>query len=327
MNLFYKKHLTVLSVVFMSLLVVCCTRKKVVTETNATDTMTETDLQRVIDSLKEEPHPTQQDIDFVRANTTFDGDYAWCTYAEIDLEFDSLRILREKLQESKEYRQLAPLFDEGWKLFQRYQDACIDAFYVSKEIGEIGSGVAQSINTSGIASRVSQQYLLADRGTLSQLCNAHPNTEDHHQTITPKMIDDAYACMMEVQEDCEYCHPASAASYSRKNKQSALRKEQNLWNQWMAYRAVISEKLPKEIRPYFDNGTNNAMRDKLIELKNQYRDIGIIGGDIERCHLPEDCSDKDLMEYPSFNHVWDIYEQHLDDTNWTGWKRSQIYDK
>ena len=263
----------------------------------------------------------------MRAHTTFDGDYAWCTYAEIDLKFDSLRVLREKLQKSKEYQQLAPLFEEEWELFQRYQEACIDAFYVSKEIGEIGSGVARSINTSDIASRVCQEYLLADRGALSQLCKAHPNPEGHHQTITPKMIDDAYACMMEAQKDCEYCDSASATAYSRENKQSALRKEQNLWNQWMSYRAALSEKLPKEIRPYFDNGTNNAMRVKLIELKNQYQDIGIIGGDIERCHLPADCSDKDLMEYPSFHPVWDLYLQHLDDKNWTDWKRSEIYDR
>lgn len=45
--------------------------------------MTVTDLQRVIDSLKAKPHLTQQDIDFVRAHTIFDGDYAWCTYAEL----------------------------------------------------------------------------------------------------------------------------------------------------------------------------------------------------------------------------------------------------
>ncbi|MBR3578343.1 MAG: hypothetical protein IKN98_06135 [Bacteroidales bacterium] len=308
MTLFYKQHPTLLPVVFMALLVVGCTSTKV-------------------ERLKAKPHPTQQDIDFVRAHTTFDGDYAWCTYAEIDLQFDSLRILREKLQKSKEHQQFAPLFEEEWELFQRYQEACIDAFYVSKEIGEIGSGVARSINTSDIASRVCQQYLLADRGVLSQLCKAHPNTEAHHQTITPKMIDDAYACMMEAQKDCEYCDSASAAAYSRENKQSALRKEQNLWNQWMSYRAALSEKLPEKVRPYFDNGTNNAMRVKLIELKNQYQDIGIIGGDIERCHLPADCSDKDMMEYPSFHHVWNIYGQHLDDKNWTDWKRSEIYDK
>lgn len=308
MNLFHKLYPTLLPVVFMALLAIGCASQKV-------------------ERLKAKPHPTQQDIDFVRANTTFDGDYAWCTYAEIDLQFDSLRILREKLQKSTEYQQLAPLFEEEWELFQHYQKACIDAFYVSKEIGEIGSGVARGIFGSDIASHVSQQYLLADKGALSQLCKAHPNPEDHHQTITPKMIDDAYACIIEAQEDCEYCDSAAAAAYSRETKQSALRKEQNLWNQWMSYRAALSEKLPEKVRPYFDNGTNNAMRVKLMELKNQYQDIGIIGDDIERCHLPADCSDKDLMEYPSFNHVWDIYDHHLGDTNWTDWKRSQIYDK
>ena len=54
MNLFHKLHPTLLPVVFMALLVVGCTSTKV-------------------ERLKAKPHPTQQDIDFVR-----------CTYAEID---------------------------------------------------------------------------------------------------------------------------------------------------------------------------------------------------------------------------------------------------
>ena len=75
------------------------------------------------------PHPARYRL--CEDHTTFDGDYVWCTYAEIDLQFDSLRVLREKLQESKECQQLAPMFNEEWELFQRYQDACINAFYVS----------------------------------------------------------------------------------------------------------------------------------------------------------------------------------------------------
>ena len=58
MNLFHKLHPTLLPVIFMALLVVGCASKKV-------------------ERLKAKPHPTQQDIDFVRPHTTFDGDYAW----------------------------------------------------------------------------------------------------------------------------------------------------------------------------------------------------------------------------------------------------------
>ena len=65
MNLFHKLHPTLLPVLFLALLVIGCTSKKV-------------------ERLKAKPHPTQQDIDFVRAHTTFDGDYAWCTYTRID---------------------------------------------------------------------------------------------------------------------------------------------------------------------------------------------------------------------------------------------------
>lgn len=58
MNLFHKLHPTLLPVIFMALLGIGCTSKKV-------------------ERLKAKPHPTQQDIDFVRPHTTFDGDYAW----------------------------------------------------------------------------------------------------------------------------------------------------------------------------------------------------------------------------------------------------------
>lgn len=58
MTHFHKLHPTLLPVLFLALLVIGCTSKKV-------------------ERLKEKPHPTQQDIDFVRVHTTFDGDYAW----------------------------------------------------------------------------------------------------------------------------------------------------------------------------------------------------------------------------------------------------------
>lgn len=118
------------------------------------------------------------------------------------------------------------------------------------------------------------------------------------------MIDKAYALMIDAQENSEY---DDSEEYSRENKQNLLRKEQKAWNQWIAYRVSMSENLPEETRVYFDNGTNNVMRHKLIQLKNQYADVGVVSNDILRCTLPYNCTDDDLMEYTSFDHVWSIY--------------------
>ena len=51
----------------------------------------------------------------------------------------------------------------------------------------------------------------------------------------------------------------------------------------------VASQLPNDIRPYFENGTNNAMRAKLIQLKNQYA-MGAYGDDVIKIrtrHLSE----------------------------------------
>ena len=92
----------------------------------------------------------------------------------------------------------------------------------------------------------------------------------------------------------------------------ALRNEQGCWNKWMGYRERLSKNLPQDIREGYDECTNLTMRTKLIQLKNQNQGLGLASDEMIECLLPDDCSDKALLEYPCFNVVW---KKHRGDTN------------
>jgi len=313
-----RTYSSIFLLVILALVNVSCSNHKPTATESVSDTLSEVDMnQRMIDSLKAMPVITQQDIDFIMEHTTNDGDYYWCFQAELDLQYDSLRRMREEIQKSPEHQEIAKLFDEEWELFQKYRDASRDAYFVCEEIDQIGSASARAISISSIDQSCYQEYALADKDALSQLCGDNPRKESHRK-ITQSMIDAAYAQMIDSQED-------GGNNCSRKVKQDHLRKEKEAWTKWMAYRTAMSKRLPNDVRTYFDNATNNTMRHKLISLKNQYQNLGVISGDIERCWLPQNCSDDDLLKYPSFHHIWEIYLQHLDDAQWTDWKRSLIY--
>ena len=72
----------------------------------------------------------------------------------------------------------------------------------------------------------------------------------------------------------------------------------------MECREVVSQKLTDELRTVYDGCTNQMMRTKLLQLKNQNQALGLISGDVLECALPDDCSDKELLEYPGFDKVW-----------------------
>jgi len=264
-------------------------------------------IQHIIDSIQLKEKISQQDIDFVKEHFIRDGDLAWCINMENKLRYDSLAMMRKKLYKNQKTSEYASLFEEEQNFFEKYKEACKNAFCTCREVYLIGSGTGRSLFMSDIEEECCHQLMLADEGTLMQLCGGKPNM-DSHQKITPQMITNSYAKMIEVQKDCEDDDSKETQkNYSRTSKQNLLRQEQKAWNQWMAYRATMSAQLPTEARKHFDNGTNNAMRHKLIQLKNQYANIGVVSNDVVRCTLPYDCSDKELMEYSSFDQVWANY--------------------
>ena len=280
-------------------------------------------VQWKIDRIQSKTHVTQQDIDYVRKNSPYDSDIAWCSIKETDLKYDTLGIMRKKIGENKQYEEIASLFENEWRLYEEYCTAAINAYATVCEVYAIGSGVSRGVCMSDIKERCLKQYMAANLVPFQRLCGEKPNVEVH-QHITWEMIETAYLQMIDAQQDCEY--PPENIELSRKSKQDSLRKEQLAFKRWMEYRDELSLRLPEKIRKDFNNSTNNVLRLKLIQLKNQYQNIGIYGGDIMRCWLPEDCSDEDLSAYPSFDSVWSVYLQHLDDSEWKDWKRCQWYD-
>ena len=115
------------------------------------------------------------------------------------------------------------------------------------------------------------------------------------------MISRAYRIFIKVAGEDEY-------NDYRTDYQENLRKEWQLWNEWMNYRRQVSEQLSDELKVVYDNCTNQTMRTKLLQLKNQNKGLGMIGGDVLDCLLPDDCTNKALLNYPGFNVVWDRCE-------------------
>lgn len=280
-------------------------------------------VQWKIDRIQSKTHVTQRDIDFVRENSLHDWDMVWCSSKETELKYDVLQRMRKKIGEDKQNEEIATLFVNEWQLYEEYCAAAVNAYTTVCEVYAIGSGVSRGICISDINGRCLEQYVAANLVPFQRLCGEKPNVECH-QHITWEMIETAYSKMIDAQQDCEY--PPENIELSRKSKQDSLRKEQLAFKRWMDFRAELSLWLPENIRKDFDNSTNNVMKLKLIQLKNQYHNIGIYGGDIMRCWLPEDCSDEDLASYPSFDSVWSVYLQHLDDSEWKDWKRCQRYN-
>ena len=120
------------------------------------------------------------------------------------------------------------------------------------------------------------------------------------------MIKDAYSAFIKAVGDDEY-------NDNKLHYQEALRKEQSCWDKWMEKREIISDKLDEDTRQYYDECTNLVRRVKLIQVKNQNQALGVTGHEPLDCILPDDCSDKALLEYPGFDKIW---AKHCEDLAW-----------
>ena len=124
-------------------------------------------------------------------------------------------------------------------------------------------------------------------------------------TFTPTMIADAYsAYIMAVGED-EYIE-------QKTEYQESLRKEQRCWDDLLECRKKTSLLLTGDIKKVYDRSTNQMIRTKLYQLKNQNQDLGMTSGEVMKCALPEDCSDKVLLDYPGFDKIWAKHCENLD---------------
>lgn len=124
--------------------------------------------------------------------------------------------------------------------------------------------------------------------------------------FTPIMIAEAYSAYIKAVGEDEYVEQKSIY-------QELLRNEQKCWDDLLNCRKKTSLILTGDLKKAYDISTNQMLRTKLYQLKNQNQDLGMVSGEIMKCALPENCSDKVLLEYPGFNKVW---AKHLDNLDW-----------
>ena len=59
-----------------------------------------------------------------------------------------------------------------------------------------------------------------------------------------------------------------------------------------------------KLKRAYDIGTNQMIRTKLYQLKNQSQSLGLVSGEVWERALREDCTDKELLEYPGSGIAW-----------------------
>lgn len=134
-----------------------------------------------------------------------------------------------------------------------------------------------------------------------------------HTKFTSRMIDDAYTSFFNVSADNWFNIYTEDPKEGLEGYKESISNERKTWDDWMGYRAIVSNALLKDMHVIYDNCTNLMMRVKLHQLKNQNAGLGLMSDDVSNCLLPDSCSDKALLEYPGLNVV---LEKHCADLNW-----------
>lgn len=126
-----------------------------------------------------------------------------------------------------------------------------------------------------------------------------------HGCVAEEDIANAYQCFAEWGLD-------TFSETPLQKQKSLLEEEQKHWNSWMEERKKVSESLPKPNKVPYDNRTNELKRLKLIQLKNQYQEYGLMTDEMWDKVLKENCNDQELASYRCFGVEWEEYEKALE---------------
>lgn len=251
-----------------------------VTSDNCSDSLPNDSLTQVPDDVYE--YQDQRELNELHANWMIEYNDS------IEKEFQALQ---SALPQYKEY------FDKEKKAWMKYQEA-VRIVADCEDHGSSTSMFIDDVLNQGIKLREAsfRDLLLFIRGEKVSFSGT---------TFTLPMIKDAYSAFIKAVGDDEY-------NDNKLHYQEALRKEQSCWDKWMETRENISSKLDKDTRSYYDGCTNLVRRTKLIQVKNQNQALGMTGHEPLDCVLPDDCSDKALLDYPGFDKVWAKHCANLD---------------
>jgi hypothetical protein len=207
----------------------------------------------------------------------------------------SLVVIYSGLIGIKYYPEYKNLFERENKKWKRYYDV------VNKVAGfmDLGSGSPLYINEL-----VNLSIRLREISLQPMILHAQGTKVYFSRTVfTSAMIEEAYEAFIKVEDKNEDLEGID-------DYLNLLVKEQQCWNDWMAYRESIAAELPSDLKRFYDNCTNMVRREKLLQLKNQYQGLGMTSSEVWSCVLPDSCSDRALLEYPGFDVVW---AKHLQD--------------
>ena len=230
--------------------------------------------------------------------------YVFCSQSEMNATHnkmtheynDSIELEYNKLTSS--LPQYKDEFDNENAAWKEYQDCVWEVALCDPDHGSSTPMYIDDVLTQGIYLReVSFRALqLHMQGKVYSFCKT---------LFTADMISDAYSSFVKAVGEDEFLK--QKARY-----QETLRKEEMRWNRWMECRKAVSRKMTKDLKMVYDRCTNLMMRTKLLQLKNQNQTLGVTGHEPLDFILPQDCSDKALLEYPGFDVVWARHEKNPD---------------
>ena len=247
----------------------------------------------------------EAEVDKARAMLYDMGSNAeWGMIVGKDYERRKARVEKEFQQFISAHPEQESLFREDKKRWEHYHEAVLA---VSELEDHGSSGTLYIIGTL----EQSVDLWLASFHNL-WLYEQNQDIEFPKAAFTSRMIDDAYSAYIKQEDEDWYNGYTDNEKDGMEEHHKAIENEWQLWNEWMAYRKTVSKALPKDLRGIYDGCTNLTMRTKLLQLKNQNAVCGIFGSGVWEHVLPDSCTDKELLEYPGFNVVWDQYLDSLD---------------
>ena len=205
---------------------------------------------------------------------------------------------RRKASVEKEFQQLVSAHPEYESYFykekenwERYHDAVLAVAMLEDH------GSSSSLYITGALEQSLDLWLASFHNFW--LFEQNQDVSFSETIFTSSMIDDAYNAYIEQAEGLKEHH-------------DALLHERKMWNEWMANRKTVSKALSDDLCKIYNGCTNLLVRTKLYQLKNQNEGLGLINDDIDRCLLPDGCTDKELLEYPGFNVALEMYLDSLE---------------
>ena len=212
---------------------------------------------------------------------------------------------RRKASVEKEFQQLVSAHPEYESYFykekenwERYHDAVLAVAMLEDH------GSSSSLYITGALEQSLDLWLASFHNFW--LFEQNQDVSFPETLFTSCMIDDAYTAYIKQADGWAMSYVFDEKD-GLKEHHDALLNERKIWDEWMAYRITVSKALSDDLCKIYNGCTNLLVRTKLYQLKNQNEGLGLINDDIDRCLLPDGCTDKELLEYPGFNVALEMY--------------------